>query len=105
MSKAMKVFGMTKEGYEFEHYEQAPLWDNVKECYKYCMTIKWCGVFDGTGGDVFMKRAMRKSDTILVKYFRTKKAYEKHRYMQGSWPESHYVFIWDRNMELVDGAF
>ena len=31
MSKAMKVFGMTKEGYEFEHYEVAPLWDNVKE--------------------------------------------------------------------------
>ena len=98
-------WGMTEESEEFANYEVAPLWKGVKKNEKFAMTMKWVGCFDGTGGDVFMKRAMRKSDTIFVRRFTSEKAYEKHPFMNGRYPDSHYVFIWDRDMNLVDGAY
>ena len=98
-------WGMTEEDEEFQNYEVAPVWKGAKKNDKFAMTVKWCGCFDGTGGETFMKRAMRKSDTIFVRRFTTKAALNKHPYMNGRYPHYHYVFIWDREMNLVNGVY
>lgn len=105
MVRYLKKWALVNEAFEFEKFEVAPIWKNARKTSQFAMTIRWVGDFDGTGGETFRKRAMRKSGNILVRRFKTKEEYEAHPYLNGGGDYSTYVFIWDRDMNLVDGAF
>ena len=106
--KFIKTWGTTSEDVEFENYQVVPIWEplwGVNEDFKFAITMKWVGNFDGTGGATFRQRASRKSESILVAYFKTEAEMDEHPYLNGDLPFSYYAFCWDRNMELVNGCY
>ena len=104
--KYIKTWGHTSEDVEFENYQVVPIWgDEVNEDFKFAITMKWVGNFDGTGGATFRQRASRKSESILIAYFKTEAEMDEHPYLNGDIPFSYYAFCWDRNMELVNGCY
>ena len=106
--KYIKAWGTTSEDVEFENYQVVPIWEplwGVHEDFKFAITMKWVGNFDGTGGATFRQRASRKSESILVAYFKTEAEMDEHPYLNGDIPFSYYAFCWDRNMKLVNGCY
>ena len=99
----LQRWGTTPENKEFDNYEDTPIWkDNINACYRFALTMKFIGCFDGTGGQTFRKRAKRKSNSILVRYFKTKNEMEGHPLMNGYFDPSYYVFCWERDNAEYD---